>query len=63
MWESIVGLAIKIILMFLDSNKDKKESRAAFLKFVEAMEKEKSKSAGIRKSYKNQIERLKNGPK
>lgn len=63
MTESIVGLAIKVILIFLDSNKDRKESRSSFLKFVEAMEKEKSKSAGIRNSYKNQIERLKNGPK
>jgi len=58
---ALLPFAIKIIASWFEKNEQKKEARDAFLKFVEAMQKSGSDSARLKKSYEEQLERLRNG--
>lgn len=56
---ALLPLALQIIGLWFEKNKDKKEARAAFLAFVEKMQATSGSSARLRSSYQSQIERLK----
>jgi len=55
----LLPLAIQLITAYLEKGEDKKEAREAFLVFVEKMQSKSNGSAGLRKSYQAQIDRLK----
>lgn len=62
MWTSIVTalipFAIKILNSYFEKNKDKKDQREAYLKFLESMQSSASTPATMRNSYQDQIRRL-----
>lgn len=59
---AILPFAIKIIAAWFAKNEEKKEAREAFLKFIEAMQNDSTGSAGLKSSYQQQLERLRQPP-
>lgn len=65
MWASIIAsflpFAIKILNMYFENNEQSKDARAAYIKFLEAMQGSQSTPAKMKESYEEQLRRLREG--
>ena len=61
MWPAILELGIKFLGFFLDKATADAEVKKKFLAFIEALEERQLISVSLKLSYKEQLEKLKNG--
>lgn len=61
MWTTIITVGLQLLGYFLGKNSENKELQKKFYEFVEAFDKEYMNSAKLKKSYEEQLKRLRSG--
>lgn len=61
MWPALLEIGLKLLGFLLDKSAADSELKKKFLDFIGALEERQLISVGLKLSYKEQLERLKNG--